>query len=127
MTAGNRFETEAGLAAIRRTEQQSALELPALNSDQTPAVPEEWGVRGHEAVMRIPVSVMFVLGSTKMTVAKLLGLKRGSIVPLDRKVGDPVDIVVNDRIVARGEVVVLDGDTPRFAVSIKEVVESRND
>jgi flagellar motor switch protein FliN/FliY len=86
-----------------------------------------WGARGQEAVMRIPVSVRIVIGSTRMPVAKLLSLTRGSIIPLDRKVGDLVDIQVNDRTVARGEVVVLDGESDRFAVAIREVVAANEE
>lgn len=96
----------------------------SARADQRAVVSEEWGTRGHDAVMRIPVSVRFVLGMTKMSVSKLLNLTRGSIIPLDRKVGDLVDIVVNDKIVARGEVVVLEENEPRFAVSIREIVHS---
>lgn len=77
---------------------------------------------GHDAVMRIPVAVRIVLGVNKMPLSKLLALSRGSIIPLDRKVGDMVDIVVNDRLIARGEVVVLDEDGSRFAVTVREVV-----
>lgn len=93
--------------------------------EQKAATAQGWGMRGHEAVMRIPVVVRIVLGATSMPLQKLLSLNRGSIVPLDRKVGDMVDIVVNDRIVARGEVIVLDDEASRFAVSIREVVESQ--
>ena len=127
MTSRVEFDRELPLSDIERDVRRQALELPTLAAEQRPVVQEDWGVRGHDAVMRIPVSVRFVLGTSKMTVAKLMALKRGSIVPLDRKVGDPVDIVVNDRIVARGEVVVLDGETPRFAISVKEVVQSHDD
>lgn len=88
----------------------------------TPAPANEWTPGGHEALMRIPVAVEIVLGTTRMPFAKLMGLTRGSIVPLDRKVGDLVDIVVNDRLVARGEVVVLDDEAERFAVAVREVV-----
>ncbi|MGE0629208.1 MAG: FliM/FliN family flagellar motor switch protein [Hyphomicrobiaceae bacterium] len=87
-----------------------------------PAVKDDWGARGQEAVMRIPVAVRIVLGATRMPVSKLMGLTRGSIIPLDRKVGDMVDIVVNDRVVARGEVVVLQEENERFAISVREVV-----
>lgn len=83
---------------------------------------EEWGERGREAVMRIPIAVRIVLGEAKMPVSKLMALTRGSIVPLDRKVGDLVDIVVNDRVIARGEVVVLDDDASRFAIAVREIV-----
>ncbi len=77
--------------------------------------------------MRIPVSVRIVLGSARMPVSKLMSMTRGSIIPLDRKVGDMVDIVVNDRTVARGEVVVLDQEADRFAVAIREVVVAGED
>jgi flagellar motor switch protein FliN/FliY len=75
-----------------------------------------------ETIMRIPVSVKIVLGSASMPVAALLKLGRGALIPLDRKIGEPVDVVVNGRIVARGEVVVMDGDASRFGISLTEVV-----
>lgn len=80
-----------------------------------------WDLRGQEAVLRIPVSVRVVLGATRMPVSKLMNLARGSIIPLDRKVGDLVDIVVNDRVVAKGEVVVLDEAGQRFGVAVREL------
>lgn len=75
-----------------------------------------------ETVLQIPVSVKVVLGSATMPVASVLKLGRGAVVPLDRKVGEPVDVVVNGRIIARGEVVVLDEDNSRFGVSLTEVL-----
>jgi len=78
--------------------------------------------RNLDVVMRIPVSVRIVLGSTKMPIANLVKLGRGSIIPLDRKVGEAVDIMVNDRVVARGEVVLIDDKESRFGVSLTEIV-----
>lgn len=75
-----------------------------------------------ETVLQIPVSVKVVLGSASMPVASVLKLGRGAVVPLDRKVGEPVDVVVNGRVIARGEVVVLDEDNSRFGVSLTEVL-----
>lgn len=75
-----------------------------------------------ETVLQIPVSVKVVLGSATMPVANVLKLGRGAVVPLDRKVGEPVDVVVNGRVIARGEVVVLDEDSSRFGVSLTEVI-----
>lgn len=75
-----------------------------------------------DTVLQIPVSVKIVLGSATMPVANVLKLGRGAVVPLDRKVGEPVDVVVNGRIIARGEVVVLDEDNSRFGVSLTEVI-----
>ena len=72
--------------------------------------------------MRIPVTVKVVLGSATMPVANLIKLGRGAVIPLDRRVGEPVDVVVNGRVVARGEVVVVDEATSRFGISLTEVV-----
>jgi flagellar motor switch protein FliN/FliY len=78
--------------------------------------------RNIETILRIPVTVQVVLGSTTMPVANLLKLGRGAVIPLDHRVGEPVDVVVNGRVVARGEVVVVEDDTTRFGVSLTEVV-----
>ena len=72
--------------------------------------------------MRIPVQVQVVLGSTTMTVANLMKLSRGSVVKLDRTVGEPVDVLVNGHVVARGEVVVIEEDGSRLGVSLTEVI-----
>lgn len=82
---------------------------------------------GHEGlsldtIMRIPVTVKIVLGSASMPVASLLKLGRGALIPLDRKIGEPVDVIVNGRVVARGEVVVMDDDPSRLGISLTEVV-----
>jgi flagellar motor switch protein FliN len=78
--------------------------------------------RSLETIMRIPVSVQVVLGSAKMPVSNLMKLGRGAVISLDHRVGEPVDVVVNGRIVARGEVVVIEDDNSRFGVSLTEIV-----
>ena len=75
-----------------------------------------------EALMHIPVSVKIVLGETKMSISRLVNLKQGETVVLDRKVGEPVDVMVNDRVVAKGEIVILDDDGKEFGVSLTEIV-----
>ncbi|MHC1551694.1 flagellar motor switch protein FliN [Phyllobacterium sp. K27] len=77
-----------------------------------------------DLIMGIPVDVQVVLGSTSMPVANLMKLGRGSVVTLDKQIGDPVDIVVNGRVIARGEVIVLEDDSSRFGVSLTEVIGS---
>src|SRR5580692_7751954 len=62
----------------------------------------------YETILSIPVTVQVVLGGTTMPVSSLMKLGRGAVVSLDQKVGDPVNVVVNGRIIARGEVVVVD-------------------
>ena len=74
------------------------------------------------AILSIPVTVQVVLGSTLLPVAGLMKLARGAIVSLDQRVGDPVDVVVNGTVIARGEIVVVDEASQRFGVSLLEVV-----
>lgn len=74
-----------------------------------------------EAVYDIPVQLSAVLGKTTMPVSQLLRLGRGAIVELDRKVGESIDILVNNRLVARGEVVILDD---RLGVTMTEIIKS---
>lgn len=71
--------------------------------------------------MRIPVSVQVILGSAMMPVSNLLKLGRGAVIPLDHRVGEPVDIIVNGRVIARGEIVVVEDDNARLGVSLTEI------
>ncbi len=96
---------------------------PAPESD-LPALPEPpaAAARNLDMILKIPVAVQVMLGSAKMPVADLMKLNRGAIVALDHRIGEPVDVVVNGRIVARGDMVMLDEDTSRFGVSLTEIV-----
>ena len=80
------------------------------------------GGRNLDSILRIPVTMQVVLGSATIPVANLMKLGRGAVVPLDHRVGEPVDVVVNGRVVARGEVVVVEEDNSRFGVSLTEIV-----
>lgn len=77
-----------------------------------------------DMILRIPVTVQIVLGTATMPVANLAKLGRGAVVPLDKRIGEPVDVVVNGKVVARGEVVVVDEDNSRFGIQLTEVVDS---
>ncbi len=81
----------------------------------------------YDAILSIPVTVQVVLGATTMPVAGLMKLGRGAVISLDQKVGDPVNVVVNGRVIARGEVVVVDEDSARYGVSLTEIVASSRD
>lgn len=74
-----------------------------------------------EAVYDIPVQISAVLGKSTMQVSQLLKLGRGAVVELDRKVGEAIDIYVNNRLVARGEVVVVED---RLGVTMTEIIKS---
>ncbi len=73
-------------------------------------------------IMDIPVTMQVVLGSATMPVASLVKLGRGAVVKLDTSIGEPVDLIVNGRIVARGEVVVLENEDARFGITLTEIV-----
>jgi flagellar motor switch protein FliN/FliY len=72
------------------------------------------------AVYDVPVNIQAVLGRSSMEVASLLRLGKGSVIELDRKVGEAIDIYVNNRLVARGEVVVVD---ERLGVTMTEIIK----
>lgn len=74
-----------------------------------------------ETVYDIPVQVTVVLGKANMQVNQLLKLGRGAVIELDRKVGEPIDIFVNNRLVARGEVVVVED---RIGVTMTEIIKA---
>jgi len=62
-----------------------------------------------------------VLGKTRMSVDDVLKLGRGAVIELERKVGEPVDVYLNDRLVARGEVVVVDD---KLGITMTEIIEA---
>ncbi|TPK58794.1 flagellar motor switch protein FliN [Mesorhizobium sp. B2-4-19] len=73
-------------------------------------------------IMNIPVDVQIILGSTEMAVADLMTLQKGSTVALNRRIGEPVDVVVNGRKIARGEITVLESDPSRFGIRLTEII-----
>ncbi|RJG44105.1 MULTISPECIES: flagellar motor switch protein FliN [unclassified Mesorhizobium] len=73
-------------------------------------------------IMNIPVDVQIVLGSTEMPVSDLMALQKGSTVALNRRIGEPVDVVVNGRKIARGEITVLESDPSRFGIKLTEII-----
>ena len=73
-------------------------------------------------IMSIPVDVQVVLGTTTMPVAALMKLTRNAVITLDQRVGEAVTVVVNGRVIARGEMVVVDEDNSKFGVALTEIV-----
>jgi len=118
----NEFEGDSGGG-------DSAAETDASSSD----MPENVGqamiemsdlprsAKDLEAVYDIPVRVSAVLGKSTMQVSQLLKLGRGAVVELDRKVGEAIDIYVNNRLVARGEVVVVED---RLGITMTEIIKA---
>jgi flagellar motor switch protein FliN/FliY len=93
----------------------------AENPDFMQAISEGDSSLSLETVYDIPVQISVVLGRTNMQVSQLLKLGRGAVIELDKKVGEPIDIFVNSRLVARGEIVVVED---RIGVTMTEVIKS---
>jgi flagellar motor switch protein FliN/FliY len=101
------------------------LEQNAVAPEVVPIAPgEEPGARtAHEleAVFDVPVQVSAILGSASMDVGGLLNLGPGMVIELDRKVGEAIDIYVNNRLVARGEVVLVED---KLGVTMTEIIKA---
>ena len=106
--------------------------LPNLDAANPPPVdsnsllpdndaPHGRGAADLEAVFDVPVQVSAVLGRAKMDVGELLRLGPGTVLELDRKVGEAIDIYVNNRLVARGEVVLVE---EKLGVTMTEVIKA---
>jgi len=106
------------------------MELNDLSSEPKQSLPAEASAQAKdegertandlEAVFDVPVHVSAILGKTHMEVSQLLKLGRGAVLELDRKVGEAIDIYVNNRLVARGEVVVVED---RLGVTMTEIIK----
>jgi flagellar motor switch protein FliN/FliY len=105
-------ELDAGTAGMELRDENDT-SLPEASRPPTNA-------KELEAVYDIPVQVSAVLGKANMQVSQLLKLGRGAIVELDRKVGEAIDIYVNNRLVARGEVVVVE---EHLGVTMTEIIK----
>jgi flagellar motor switch protein FliN/FliY len=74
-----------------------------------------------ESVLDVPVRVSAVLGKKRMTVAELMALDAGAVIELDRRVGEPIDLYINDTLIARGELVMVEG---ALGVAMTEIIRT---
>ncbi|KAF0674632.1 FliM/FliN family flagellar motor switch protein [Profundibacterium mesophilum] len=77
--------------------------------------------RNIDAMLNVGLNVQVVLGRSRMPISNLLKLSRGSVIELDKRIGEPVELIINDRLVARGDLVKLTGE--RIGVSLTEIVK----
>jgi len=101
--------------------QAPSAEAPQQESEAVDGEPKS--AADLKAVFDVPVSIAAVLGRTNMEVADLLKLDEGDVVELDRKVGEAIDIYVNNRLVARGEVVLVED---RLGVTMTEIIKGES-
>ncbi len=78
-----------------------------------------------DLIMDIPIDVEIVLGSSRMQVSGLMELEEGATIALDKKIGEPVEIMVNGRRIGKGEITVLENDDTRFGVKVTEVLSTK--
>ncbi len=107
-------------------EESQSVDFPDMSGQSEDNLPLDTGDERRtasdlQAVFDVPVKVSAVLGRSRMEVSDLLKLKEGSVVELDRKVGEPIDIFINDRLVARGEVVIVEN---RLGVTMTEIIKA---
>lgn len=80
---------------------------------------EEVSTRRLDLLLDVPLDVTIELGRSRMTIQDLLGLSPGGVIELDKIAGEPLDIVVNDRLIARGEAVVIND---KFGIRITDII-----
>lgn len=95
------------------------MELPLRSAFAPPE--EDDGGPSLQAVYDVPVRVQAVLGRARMPISELVSMHPGHVFELDRRVGEPIDVLVNDRLIARGEIVMIDG---LLGVTLTEIVKS---
>jgi flagellar motor switch protein FliN len=98
------------------------LELQTFDAPEAQEAPPQYirSATDLAPVFDVPVNIKAVLGRASMDVASLLKLSRGSLIELDRRVGEAIDIYVNNRLVARGELVVVE---ERLGVTMTEIIK----
>ena len=111
-------ETE-GSGSAEKPEGASAASPESVGSALTST--EKGGGRNIDAMLNVGLQVQIILGRSRMPISHLLKLTRGSIIELDKKIGDPVEVMINDRLVARGDLVKMPGD--KLGVSLTEIVK----
>lgn len=99
----------------------SGEEATVLESMVGEQLRDEEGGRNIDAMLNVALDVQIVLGRSRMPIAQLLKLSRGSVIELDKKIGEPVEVVINDRLVARGDLVKVAED--RLGVTLTEIVK----
>lgn len=119
------FAKEPGLVAFPMTADGTVHAVLAIavedKADAKPGAATGGPRAAYDLLLDVEMDVTAELGRTRMTVRSLLELEPGSIVELDRMAGSPVDLLVNGRLIARGEVVVVDEE---FALRLTEIVAS---
>jgi flagellar motor switch protein FliN len=118
--------SEDNLTPLQRSEAElnRAIEELRANPPALPAGGADTAACGPgSALMNIPVEVQVVIGAREMTVTELMALSDGETVALNRRVGEPADVIVNGIKIAKGEITVMKDDPTRFGFKISEILK----
>ena len=113
---GSAAEDSADDAASATEDSGEAYSPDPIAAEATPARGADISL---DVVMDVPVNVALRVGQTSISIRQLISLVEGSVIELDRDATDPMDVLVNDTLVARGEIVVVD---EKFGVRLTDVV-----
>lgn len=121
--AGTDADTDVTIAPETPDDATDSLNLEEMAAQELEfgGVQTEKTAADLEAVFDVPVRISVVLGRTKMPVSNLLKMDVGTVVELDRQVGEAIDIYVNERLVARGEIVLVED---RLGVTMTEIIKA---
>lgn len=131
MAKANEIVSDATVETLVESDEEAQLnkaieELRGVLKDDAataaPGIAAGAAMGGSSVIMNIPVEVQIVLGGAEMPVSDLMALQKGSTVALNRRIGEPVDVMVNGRKIARGEITVLESDPSRFGVKLTEII-----
>lgn len=119
---------EAGPDSAEQTEQtEPAAEEGEFQAAEFQDVSDDEQVHGNgarpdvELILDVPVTLALEVGRTEMTIGRLLGLSQGAVVELDRNAGEPLDVIANGALIARGEIVVVND---KFGIRLIDVISS---
>lgn len=112
-------EEQEGVEAGEEPSVQEPDALPEFEAESAPAKSGSGGEINLDALMEVPVTLSVEIGRSKLPIKQLVSLNQGSVVELDREVSEPLDLLVNGTLIARGEVVVMDG---QFGLRLIDIV-----
>ena len=131
---GGDFDASNSFADLEQTSAAPAFDAGSFGGkafggdtfeDQPAGEPGSGMTANLDLIMDIPIDVEIVLGTSRMQVSGLMTLEEGATIALDKKIGEPVEIVVNGRRIGKGEITVLENDETRFGVRLTEVLSTR--
>lgn len=114
------YRSNTATAVKKESVNVKPVKMPSFDDDI--ALQDEEETDNFQLIMGVPLDVSVEIGRTKMSVKNILDVRQGSIVELDRQAGDPVDVIVNGQLIAKGDVVIVDDN---FGVRITEILSKK--